>query len=118
MCGIVAGAFQDNVIPFLLYGLKQEEYRGYDACGIGFLEKKEIQIVKKIGRINSLVEKVQNLKGNIGIAHTRWATHGKNTENNAHPHMSMHRIFALVHNGTIYNYKEISTSFMHLAEIY
>ena len=118
MCGIVAGAFQDNVIPFLLYGLKQEEYRGYDACGIGFLEKKEIQIVKKIGRINSLVEKVQNLKGNIGIAHTRWATHGKNTENNAHPHMSMHRIFALVHNGTIYNYKEIRTSLMQKGYVF
>ncbi|MEM1988887.1 MAG: glutamine--fructose-6-phosphate transaminase (isomerizing) [Candidatus Woesearchaeota archaeon] len=109
MCGIIAYVGQKNATEILLSGLKRLEYRGYDSAGIGILSNQEIKVVKAVGKIESLIEKVKNnpIYGNIGIGHTRWATHGKPEERNAHPHLSQNKLVAVVHNGIIENYKEI-----------
>lgn len=106
MCGIVAGIAQRNVVPVLIEGLKCLEYRGYDSAGIAVLDvHRHLQRCRTVGKVASLekVIKSEALSGQIGIAHTRWATHGKPSASNAHPHMSGTRI-ALVHNGIIENY--------------
>jgi glucosamine--fructose-6-phosphate aminotransferase (isomerizing) len=106
MCGIVAAIAQRDVVPILLEGLKRLEYRGYDSAGIALLDS-HAQLLRRrtVGKVESLEKaiKAQPLSGKIGIAHTRWATHGKPSELNAHPHMSGSDI-ALVHNGIIENY--------------
>jgi glucosamine--fructose-6-phosphate aminotransferase (isomerizing) len=111
MCGIVGGVAERNIVPILLEGLRRLEYRGYDSSGIAILNSdSQIQRIRAIGKIKNLDEKIQNhsevFTGNIGIAHTRWATHGVPSENNAHPHICNNRV-AVVHNGIIENYAEL-----------
>jgi len=111
MCGIVGGVAERNVVPILLEGLRRLEYRGYDSSGIAVLNRSsELQRVRAIGKIKNLESKIQQdkpiISGSIGIAHTRWATHGVPSENNAHPHICNNKV-AVVHNGIIENYQEL-----------
>jgi len=106
MCGIVGAIAQRDVVPILLEGLKRLEYRGYDSAGIAILNKNhQLERIRIKGKVGRLVKAIENKPsaGFIGIAHTRWATHGTPCEKNAHPHMSNNRI-ALVHNGIIENH--------------
>jgi glucosamine--fructose-6-phosphate aminotransferase (isomerizing) len=106
MCGIVGGISRRNVVPILMDGLKRLEYRGYDSAGVAILdEQQRIQRIRSVGKVVSLQERIDEgyLSGQLGIAHTRWATHGMPSERNAHPHMSGEQI-AIVHNGIIENY--------------
>ncbi len=105
MCGIVAGISDKNILPTLIEGLERLEYRGYDSAGIAILNG-SIRRVRSIGRVNSIKTKVKKnkLEGFLGIGHTRWATHGGVTEDNAHPHVSNNQI-AVVHNGIIENHE-------------
>ena len=108
MCGIIGYVGKRNITEVLLDGLKALEYRGYDSAGIALLNKDKVQIIKSVGRISNLEERINKEKiidSNIGIAHTRWATHGGVTENNAHPH-KVNRV-TIVHNGIIENAKEL-----------
>ncbi len=110
MCGIVAYTGKRNIIDTLIDGLRRLEYRGYDSAGIAVLDKNKITTVKSVGKVQSLVDKItpamkkELSKGKIGIAHTRWATHGIPSEPNAHPHLDEKCRFAVVHNGIIENY--------------
>ncbi len=105
MCGIVGYKGNHESIPVLLNGLKSLEYRGYDSAGIAYVNGGKIKIKKSIGRVKNLENILENDNSNIGIAHTRWATHGGVTDKNAHPH-KVGKI-TLVHNGIIENYEEI-----------
>ncbi|MCD6045219.1 MAG: glutamine--fructose-6-phosphate transaminase [Gammaproteobacteria bacterium] len=107
MCGIVAGVAKRNITPILLEGLRRLEYRGYDSAGIAVIENGEIHRVRALGKVSQLSSLLlqEPIVGSTGIAHTRWATHGKPSEHNAHPHMS--EDVALVHNGIIENYTEL-----------
>lgn len=107
MCGIVGYTGAQEAAPILLDGLKKLEYRGYDSAGIAVMNNSCISVSKIMGRIANLYEKTDNGRstpGNMGIGHTRWATHGAPTDVNAHPHMSNDGKFAVVHNGIIENY--------------
>ncbi|HUW25557.1 MAG TPA: glutamine--fructose-6-phosphate transaminase (isomerizing) [Gallionella sp.] len=108
MCGIVGAVAQRNVVPILLEGLKRLEYRGYDSAGLAVVNNGQLQLVRSIGRVAELGKKSAATRGLIGIAHTRWATHGVPSERNAHPHLSNDHI-AVVHNGIIENYEELRT---------
>jgi glucosamine--fructose-6-phosphate aminotransferase (isomerizing) len=108
MCGIVGAVAQRNVVPILLEGLQRLEYRGYDSAGLVVVRDGKLERVRSIGRVADLTEKCANTQGLIGIAHTRWATHGVPSERNAHPHISKNHI-AVVHNGIIENYEALRT---------
>ena len=105
MCGIVGYIGNKEAFPILIDGLKKLEYRGYDPAGIALLNGK-IEIYKKKGKVTELEDSVRsmNTSGSIGIGHTRWATHGEPSDENAHPQQSMEKIFSIVHNGIIENY--------------
>ena len=108
MCGIIGYiGKKQNVIDLLINGLKSLEYRGYDSAGIAYLEQNEIKVIKAQGKISSLEEKTKNLNvlSTLGIGHTRWATHGKPSNENSHPHR-VGRV-TLIHNGIIENYQEL-----------
>ena len=109
MCGIVGYIGSKNAKPILLEGLSKLEYRGYDSAGISTIEKNEISVIKNKGRVSSLndIEGIDSLEGHIGIAHTRWATHGKPSTANSHPHMDNSKTFSVVHNGIIENYNDL-----------
>ncbi len=112
MCGIVGAIAQNNITPILLDGLKRLEYRGYDSAGIAVLDgDNRIERVRSVGKVASLEQPLKelNLNGTIGIAHTRWATHGAPATENAHPHISNQRV-SVVHNGIIENHKALRTS--------
>ncbi len=106
MCGIVGGVTERNVVPILLEGLQRLEYRGYDSAGLVVIQDGRLERQRSTGRVADLTLKSANTNGQIGIAHTRWATHGVPSERNAHPHMSKDKI-AVVHNGIIENYEEL-----------
>ncbi|MGA9664894.1 MAG: glutamine--fructose-6-phosphate transaminase (isomerizing), partial [Gallionella sp.] len=108
MCGIVGAVAQRNVVPILLEGLQRLEYRGYDSAGLVVVRDGELERVRSTGRVADLTGKSAHTLGNLGIAHTRWATHGVPSERNAHPHISKNRI-AVVHNGIIENYEALRT---------
>ncbi|MEW8303868.1 MAG: glutamine--fructose-6-phosphate transaminase (isomerizing) [Candidatus Thiodiazotropha sp.] len=109
MCGIVGGIAQRDVVPILMEGLQRLEYRGYDSAGVAVLdERRHLQRIRSVGKVAALKHLIDDaqLASNLGIAHTRWATHGMPAERNAHPHMSGERV-AIVHNGIIENYAEL-----------
>jgi glutamine---fructose-6-phosphate transaminase (isomerizing) len=110
MCGIVAYVGPKQAYPILIDGLKRLEYRGYDSAGVALLNG-DLHVYKKKGKVSDLVDfaKGQDLEGTIGIGHTRWATHGKPDDINAHPHKSGNSRLVLVHNGIIENYATIKT---------
>ena len=110
MCGIVGFTGKKAAAGFLLDGLSKLEYRGYDSAGIATLDGGVITVNKTVERIKNLSEKTnggKDVSGNIGIGHTRWATHGVPSNENAHPHTSENKKFAVVHNGIIENYVEL-----------
>ena len=113
MCGIVAAIAQRNVVPLLIDGLRRLEYRGYDSAGLAYITADAGLIRERsVGKVASLADILSNSHvGQLGIAHTRWATHGRPSESNAHPHVSTDRI-AVVHNGIIENYQEIRESLL------
>lgn len=109
MCGIVGYIGTKKACPILLAGLSRLEYRGYDSAGISTIEKDGLSIMKDKGRVKNLsdLDGIDKLEGTIGIAHTRWATHGKPSKENSHPHQDNSKIFSVVHNGIIENYNEL-----------
>ena len=112
MCGIVGVVGNTNATDILIQGLEKLEYRGYDSAGIFLASEGKSQLVKAVGRIAELSAKAAGVEGTAGIGHTRWATHGKPTEDNAHPHRSETGRFVLVHNGVIENYLEIKEEYL------
>ena len=109
MCGIVGYIGTKKACPILLAGLSRLEYRGYDSAGISTIEKDGLSLMKDKGRVKNLsnLDGIDKLEGTIGIAHTRWATHGKPSKENSHPHQDNSKTFSVVHNGIIENYKEL-----------
>lgn len=109
MCGIVGYIGKQKASPILINGLIRLEYRGYDSAGISTMEKNGLSLMKDKGRVKNLynLEGINDLTGTIGIAHTRWATHGKPAKENSHPHMDNSKTFSVVHNGIIENYNEL-----------
>ncbi len=116
MCGIVGYIGKKNCVPIIIEGLKRLEYRGYDSAGVGVIHGDEIIIVKRKGKVtelqNALTE--QNVNGNIGIGHTRWATHGEPNEKNAHPHSNQDQSLVVIHNGIIENYNSLKTGLRNI----
>ncbi len=118
MCGIVGAVAQRNVVPILIEGLKRLEYRGYDSAGIAVLGNSgtaRLDRVRAVGKVKALEDSIQrlNTEGQTGIAHTRWATHGVPSEDNAHPHVS-HGVIAVVHNGIIENHEKLRKKLQEL----
>ena len=109
MCGIVGYIGTRKASPILINGLLRLEYRGYDSAGIATLEDEGLTVMKDKGRVKNLynIPGIDDLKGTIGIAHTRWATHGKPSKENSHPHVDNSKSFSVVHNGIIENYNEL-----------
>lgn len=109
MCGIIGYIGTKKAKPILINGLLRLEYRGYDSAGIATVEKDGIKVIKEKGRIANLdaMDGINDLEGTIGIGHTRWATHGKPSATNSHPHYDNEKLFAVVHNGIIENYHEL-----------
>lgn len=109
MCGIVAYIGKKEAYPIIVKGLKRLEYRGYDSAGIALLDSDELNVYKRQGKVSNLEEFTagKNIKGHLGIGHTRWATHGPPSDVNAHPHVSNNGKMALIHNGIIENYNPL-----------
>ena len=109
MCGIVGYIGQNDALPILIGGLKKLEYRGYDSSGVAVIDNGKINVIRASGKIKALEDKLaqKSIRGHIGIGHTRWATHGGPTEENAHPHCSFDGKFSIVHNGIIENYASL-----------
>lgn len=113
MCGIVGIVGNDQATSILVNGLEKLEYRGYDSAGIFVADQNDNFLVKSQGRIKELADKIgKDVHGTIGIGHTRWATHGEPSEENAHPHTSQSKRFVLVHNGVIENYDELKEKYL------
>jgi len=106
MCGIIGYIGKREVLPILVDGLKKLEYRGYDSAGIAVLSQGKLELVRSVGKISSLETELEKhpLHGKLGVGHSRWATHGKPSEENAHPHTDCHQKLVIVHNGIIENY--------------
>ena len=111
MCGIVGGIAQRNVVPILIEGLKRLEYRGYDSAGLAVVSDGQVHRHRELGKVSGLETLINNepIQGMLGIAHTRWATHGKPSRENAHPHVSDNKV-AVVHNGIIENYQHLKAT--------
>lgn len=110
MCGIVGYIGGSQAAPILLDGLSKLEYRGYDSAGIAVFDGEHIQVQKSIGRLKVLSELTHDgatMPGTVGIGHTRWATHGAPSKDNAHPHFNQDETIAVVHNGIIENYLKL-----------
>ena len=109
MCGIIGYSGPKEPLPILISGLSRLEYRGYDSAGVALIDGDNLSIEKKEGKLSVLKEHLEgtSIKGNIGIGHTRWATHGVPSDVNAHPHADNANEFAIIHNGIIENYAEL-----------
>lgn len=109
MCGIIGYVGNEKATKILLDGLSSLEYRGYDSAGLSVLNDEKITVKKCVGRVKNLreLDGVNELQGDIGIAHTRWATHGKPSDINSHPHQDNSKKFSVVHNGIIENFEEL-----------
>ena len=118
MCGIVGGVAERNISNILIEGLKRLEYRGYDSAGMALINGGHVLRERRVGKVINLEQAVAeaDIQGSLGIAHTRWATHGKPTENNAHPHIS--GTVAVVHNGIIENYQELKDDLEALGYVF
>ncbi|MBT8379752.1 MAG: glutamine--fructose-6-phosphate transaminase (isomerizing) [Ignavibacteria bacterium] len=116
MCGIVGYIGDKNCVPILIDGLKRLEYRGYDSAGIGIVRENDAIVVKNKGKVSLLEEKLveQNLNSNLGIGHTRWATHGIPNEQNAHPHTNSKNNLFIIHNGIIENFQVLKNALIKL----
>lgn len=114
MCGIIGYTGKTEAVPKLLDGLERLEYRGYDSAGVAVVSAEgDLQVKKSKGRLSvlrELLDSQKQLSGNVGIGHTRWATHGEPNDTNAHPHVGQEGKIAVVHNGIIENYQEIKQS--------
>ena len=113
LCGIVGYIGKNRAVPYLIEGLEKLEYRGYDSAGIAVSESEKINVIKSKGRLANLVEKIDSqseIDSHVGIGHTRWATHGKPSDANAHPHLSRGGLFCVVHNGIIENYASLRSA--------
>ena len=108
MCGIIGYIGEKEATPVLIDGLKKLEYRGYDSCGLSLIEKGKINSKKVVGNVEILEKIANHSPSKVGIAHTRWATHGKVTETNAHPHYDCNNSISIVHNGIIENHQELN----------
>ena len=115
MCGIIGYTGPRQAYPIILKGLKRLEYRGYDSSGVALLHDKQLDVYKKKGRVSELEETLvgRKLEANIGIGHTRWATHGEPNDRNAHPHSSASGRLAIIHNGIIENYAQLKTELLN-----
>lgn len=121
MCGIVGYTGKKQAAPILLEGLARLEYRGYDSAGIAISDEGKIAVSKATGRLSVLCDKTDNGKnspGSVGIGHTRWATHGKPSDANAHPHVSENGRIAIVHNGIIENYAQLKEMLMNRGRVF
>src|SRR4030042_4377469 len=109
MCGISGIIESENVVEKLYQSIKNIEYRGYDSCGIATIDQAKIHVKKNVGYVEQVNKKERflDMKGSVGIAHTRWATHGGVTQNNSHPHLSCDRTFAVGTTGIITNYNDL-----------
>ena len=109
MCGIVGYIGARDVVPVLTGGLLKLEYRGYDSAGVAFASNGQLKVFKKKGKVQALIDLLDGVseKNTGGIGHTRWATHGKPSDLNAHPHTDEHKNIAVVHNGIIENYMKL-----------
>ena len=118
MCGIVGGIAERSITNILIEGLKRLEYRGYDSAGLALINSGHVLRERRVGKVANLEEAVNQsqISGSLGIAHTRWATHGKPTESNAHPHIS--GTVAVVHNGIIENYQELKDDLEALGYVF
>src|SRR3954447_14424851 len=118
MCGIVGYIGNNDSKEILLKGLEKLEYRGYDSAGIAVKNENGVHVFKEKGRIADLREIVnEDVKANIGIGHTRWATHGVPSKSNSHPHQSTSGRFTLVHNGVIENYTQLKAEYLQNVEL-
>ncbi|MHB1688481.1 MAG: glutamine--fructose-6-phosphate transaminase (isomerizing) [Ignavibacteriaceae bacterium] len=116
MCGIVGYIGEKNCVPILINGLKRLEYRGYDSAGIAIIFDHHSEVIKNKGKVSLLEDKIENLNfsANLGIGHTRWATHGVPNEINAHPHFNTSKNLYVIHNGIIENYQTLKTGLQKL----
>jgi glucosamine--fructose-6-phosphate aminotransferase (isomerizing) len=112
MCGIVGYVGEEAALPILLEGMERLEYRGYDSAGVAIIEDRHIDVVRRAGRLQELRDAVlgHELEGHLGIGHTRWATHGRPTDRNAHPHLDCTGTVAVVHNGIVENHDLLRTA--------
>ena len=119
MCGIVAYIGHREAYPIVIKGLKRLEYRGYDSAGVALLNG-DMRIYKQKGKVSDLenATQVHNVKGHIGMGHTRWATHGEPNDNNAHPHLSQSGDLAVIHNGIIENYATLKAGMMKRGHVF
>jgi glucosamine--fructose-6-phosphate aminotransferase (isomerizing) len=116
MCGIIGYIGRKEAFPFLMGGLEKLEYRGYDSAGIALCVEDELRVQKAIGKLSEI--HFNDVEGSLGIAHTRWATHGKVSKENAHPHLDCGKEIAIVHNGIIENYKELKESLIEEGHVF
>ena len=110
MCGIIGYVGKKSASPILLEGLRRLEYRGYDSAGVAVLDDTALVVRKKLGKIDEGIArllKTEPVTGSLGIAHTRWATHGVPADKNSHPHLDQSEKIAVVHNGVIENYDKL-----------
>src|SRR5579864_5117090 len=116
MSGIIGYVGKKRVVPLLLEGLQRLQYRGYDSAGLAVIKEDHLEIRRATGKLRNLEEviRLNPLDGTYGIGHTRWATHGAPTEENAHPHRDCHSTVVVVHNGIIENYLELKKVFLFL----
>jgi glucosamine--fructose-6-phosphate aminotransferase (isomerizing) len=119
MCGIVGVVAERNSVPILMEGLRRLEYRGYDSAGIAVLEAGRVARLRTVGKVNVLQDALAAtpILGCVGIAHTRWATHGVPTTSNAHPHLSRDGV-AIVHNGIIENHETLRSDLKELGYVF